>query len=71
MEGREMTAITTRLTNRVWPGRAPADLMASYAAEDAKGGRNDPCTWGSGRKWTVRHRSEAAPATRPGSTRRG
>jgi uncharacterized protein len=36
-------------------GRAPADLMAIYAAEDAKRGRNDPCTCGNGRKWKTCH----------------
>jgi uncharacterized protein len=37
--------------------RAPAELMARYAAEDARireavarAGRNDPCPCGSGRK---------------------
>ena len=38
---------------------APRDLMAAYAAEDARRGRNDPCTCGSGRKWKVCHGSEA------------
>jgi uncharacterized protein len=36
-------------------GRAPADLMAAYAREDAARGRNDPCTCGSGRKWKHCH----------------
>ena len=36
-------------------GRAPADIMAVYAAADAKRGRNDPCTCGSGRKWKACH----------------
>ncbi|HTZ86255.1 MAG TPA: SEC-C metal-binding domain-containing protein [Solirubrobacteraceae bacterium] len=31
-------------------GRAPAELMAVYAAEDARRGHNEPCTCGSGRK---------------------
>ncbi|MGE5227847.1 MAG: anaerobic sulfatase maturase [Planctomycetaceae bacterium] len=35
--------------------RAPAELMARYAAEDARRGRNDPCTCGSGRKWKHCH----------------
>jgi uncharacterized protein YecA (UPF0149 family) len=41
-------------------GRAPAELMTRYAAEDARiaaelrgRGRNDPCPCGSGRK--VKH----------------
>ena len=40
-------------------GRAPAEIVQLYAAEDAKRGRNDPCTCGSGRKWKQCHgRSE-------------
>ena len=39
--------------------RAPADLMAAYAAQDARRGRNDPCTCGSGRKWKHCHGSPA------------
>jgi uncharacterized protein len=35
--------------------RAPAEIMRLYAAEDAKRGRNDPCTCGSGRKWKHCH----------------
>ena len=36
-------------------GRAPSELIQLYAAEDAKRGRNDPCTCGSGRKWKQCH----------------
>ena len=36
-------------------GRAPAELMRIYAADDAKRGRNEPCTCGSGRKWKHCH----------------
>ncbi len=36
-------------------GRAPSDLRQLYAAEDARRGRNDPCTCGSGRKWKQCH----------------
>jgi len=35
--------------------RAPSEIVALYAAEDAKRGRNDPCTCGSGRKWKHCH----------------
>jgi len=38
---------------------APRELMASYAAADAKRGRNEPCTCGSGRKWKNCHGSDA------------
>jgi uncharacterized protein YchJ len=37
--------------------RAPADVMLLYAEEDARRGRNDNCTCGSGRKWTHCHGS--------------
>ena len=47
-------------------GRAPSELMAGYAAQDAeiraavaKAGRNDPCPCGSGRK--VKHCHGARP----------
>ena len=36
-------------------GRAPSELMAGYAASDARRGRNEPCTCGSGRKWKHCH----------------
>ena len=35
--------------------RAPRELMALYGAEDARRGRNEPCTCGSGRKWKACH----------------
>ena len=35
--------------------RAPADLMHLYVSRDARRGRNDPCTCGSGRKWKQCH----------------
>ena len=48
------------MSERLSAGRAPSELMALYAAEDAKRGRNDPCTCGSGRKWKRCHGSEDA-----------
>ena len=36
-------------------GEAPSQIMQTYAAEDAKRGRNEPCTCGSGRKWKQCH----------------
>ena len=36
-------------------GRAPAEIVQLYAAEDAARSRNDPCTCGSGRKWKHCH----------------
>ncbi len=35
--------------------RAPSEIVRLYTAEDAKRGRNDPCTCGSGRKWKNCH----------------
>jgi uncharacterized protein len=46
--------------------RAPASIAEHYAAEDARRGRNEPCTCGSGRKWKLCHgdqvRAGAVPA---------
>jgi uncharacterized protein len=39
-------------------GRAPADLMTTYAAADSRRGRDDPCPCGSGRKWKHCHGTE-------------
>jgi uncharacterized protein len=36
-------------------GTAPATITRQYAAADARRGRNDPCTCGSGRKWKHCH----------------
>ena len=36
-------------------GRAPAEVMDVYAAEDLRRGRNEPCPCGSGRKWKHCH----------------
>ena len=46
-------------------GAAPSNIVQLYAAEDAKRGRNDPCTCRSGRKWKHCHGagSPAAQAT--------
>ena len=37
---------------------APSAIVSRYAAEDARRGRNDPCTCGSGRKWKRCHGAE-------------
>ena len=49
-------------------GRAPAEIMQRYARDDARRGRNDPCTCGSGRKWKHCH---GAPTGRPVSPATG
>jgi uncharacterized protein len=40
--------------------RAPAQIMQRYGDEDARRGRNDPCSCGSGRKWKRCHGDAAA-----------
>jgi serine-type anaerobic sulfatase-maturating enzyme len=45
--------------------RAPAELMADYARDDAARGRNAPCTCGSGRKWKQCHGEARAWASAP------
>jgi serine-type anaerobic sulfatase-maturating enzyme len=39
-------------------GRAPAEIVNLYAAADARRGRNEPCSCGSGRKWKRCHGAE-------------
>jgi uncharacterized protein len=46
-------------------GRAPSELVGLYAAEDAKRGRNDPCSCGSGRKWKHCHGDGQFAVTSP------
>ena len=36
-------------------GRPPSELMAIYAGQDARRGRNEPCTCGRARKWKHCH----------------
>jgi len=36
-------------------GLPPAEIMATYAARDARRGRNDACSCASGRKWKRCH----------------
>jgi uncharacterized protein len=40
---------------RLQAGGAPSEIVQLYAAGDARRGRNDPCTCGSGRKWKHCH----------------
>lgn len=46
-------------------GRAPAEIMRIYAAEDARRGRNDLCSCGSGRKWKRCHGDTPAARASP------
>ncbi len=39
-------------------GSSPSEIVASYAAADARRGRNEQCPCGSGRKWKQCHGSE-------------
>ena len=41
---------------------APSEIVGMYAAADAKRGRNDPCTCGSGKKWKRCHGAELVEA---------
>ncbi len=50
------------MSERLRRGGAPAEIVPLYRAEDARRGRNDPCTCGSGRKWKHCH-GAGAPAT--------
>jgi len=50
------------MSERLAGGRAPSELVDVYAAQDAKRGRNEPCTCGSGRKWKQCHGSEGKGA---------
>lgn len=43
------------MADRLRHGRAPSEIVRLYAAQDAKRGRNDRCTCGSGRKWKHCH----------------
>jgi uncharacterized protein len=45
------------MSERLRHGGAPAGIVSLYTAEDARRGRNDPCTCGSGRKWKHCHGS--------------
>ena len=45
--------------------KAPAQIMELYAEADARRGRNDPCTCGSGRKWKRCHGERPVPGTAP------
>jgi uncharacterized protein len=46
--------------------RAPSEIVQLYASEDARRGRNDPCTCGSGRKWKLCHGASERLALAPG-----
>jgi serine-type anaerobic sulfatase-maturating enzyme len=47
------------MCERLERGEAPSQIVALYAAGDARRGRNDPCTCGSGRKWKHCHGAAA------------
>ncbi len=47
--------VMRRMCDLLRADRPPSEVMAAYAAEDARRGRNDPCTCGSGRKWKACH----------------
>ena len=43
------------MTTLLRADRAPAEIQLSYAKQDARRGRNEPCSCGSGRKWKTCH----------------
>jgi uncharacterized protein len=43
------------MAERLRRGGAPSELVGLYAADDARRGRNEACTCGSGRKWKLCH----------------
>ena len=45
-------------------GRAPSEIVGLYEAADARRGRNDPCTCGSGEKWKRCHGAALVGARR-------
>jgi uncharacterized protein len=60
---RHITGPMVAMRDLLRQGRAPREIMTTYAAEDARRGRNDPCTCGIGRKWKACHGAPAAPTT--------
>ena len=52
---RHVRAPMEAMTELLRQDRAPSDLMAAYARDDAARGRNEPCPCGSGRKWKACH----------------
>jgi uncharacterized protein len=47
------------MAERLGRGGAPSEIVAEYARQDARRGRNEPCTCGSGRKWKRCHGAAA------------
>ncbi len=60
---RHVSAPMRAMSGLLRAGHAPADLMARYAAADARRGRNDPCPCASGRKWKHCHGALPRPLT--------
>jgi uncharacterized protein len=48
------------MSERLRRGEAPSEIAALYAADDARRGRNEPCTCGSGKKWKRCHGAASA-----------
>ncbi|HSB39518.1 MAG TPA: anaerobic sulfatase maturase [Gaiellaceae bacterium] len=48
------------MTEQLRRGGAPSEIVRVYAAGDARRGRNEPCTCGSGRKWKHCHGSASS-----------
>jgi uncharacterized protein len=53
--------VMTQMCGLLKADRAPSELTATYAAADARRGRNDPCPCGGGRKWKFCHQRQPVP----------
>ncbi len=60
-----VTPVMDQMRDLLRAGRAPRDVMAAYATQDARRGRNDPCTCGSGRKWKACHGTDPTARSSP------
>jgi uncharacterized protein len=54
--------VMTQMCGLLNADRAPSELTATYAAADARRGRNDPCPCGGGRKWKHCHQRQPVPS---------
>ena len=59
---RHVSEPMAQMSRLLHEGGAPAELMDSYARDDAQRPRNSPCPCGNGRKWKKCHGSPIATA---------
>jgi uncharacterized protein len=65
---RHVAAPMRQMAGLLRQGRAPRDVMASYAEADQARSRNDPCTCGRGIKWKRCHGATSLNRRRQSST---